>query len=260
MREKIFFLRSYKYDLLTSFFAILSYIISFKYAEDQQSILISLLIITIISFILIINLRLRDKDFFYIAFTKRKEKDDWIGRGYFEFRKTSNSYLITNSEPGFIFSKTLNWSDYSFEFDFKIIKDCLGAVVRAINLSDYVMLQIRDYGIRPHIRINGGWRPWEAKETGLEFDKKLSKDNWYKCKIACEKDLIDISIIRNSKTIFQRVWSIPHDRIAFPFPQKENELNPPSIHFPINLDYGTVGFRNAHKEKALIKNMLIEKL
>jgi len=220
----------------------------------------SSLLITLASVSLIIFLRLKEKDFYSIALTKRQDKDDWIGRGSFEYKRTNNSYLITDSEPGYIFSKTLSWNDYKFEFDFKILNICLGAIVRAINLSDYTMFQINMNGIRPHIRINGGWRPWGAKESGLEFSKPLSPDRWYKCSLTCEKDIVNILIKEDNDVILQRSWLIPHERLGFPFPQLENDPHPFVIHFPINLDYGTIGFRNSGSERALVKNVFIEKV
>ncbi len=164
MKRLSFFLRSYKFDLLTAIFAILSYFFSFKLFSNEEAVLTSSLIITLISVSLIIYLRLKEKDFFFLDLKRHADRDDWIGRGNFVFNKSNKAFLISKSEAGFIFSKTLNWSDYSLEFEFKILQDCLGIIVRAINLSDYVMLQVRDYGIRPHIRINGGWRPWLMSE------------------------------------------------------------------------------------------------
>ena len=264
MKKILFFIRNYKFDLLTTFFAVVSYFVSFKYSGDSKTTLLLSLVITLFSVSLIVYLRLRDKDFYFIALTRQQDKDDWIGRGTFDYRRTNDSFLITESEPGYIFSKTLNWSDYKYEFDFKLSNKCLGAIVRAANLSDYSMFQIWSSGIRPHIRINGGWAHWEAEESGLKFDKNLSLDKWYKCRITCEKDMIEIQILDEYISIFQRSWSIPHERFGFPFPQKDDDSDKAGkttiIHFPVNLDYGTVGFRNDGDEKALVKNILIEKI
>jgi len=260
--KKIFFLiKGYKFDLLTASFALGLYYISFRFANDPKTILLLSFSITLISVISIVTLRLKDKDFYFIGLTNPHDKDDWIGRGIFDYRRTNKGFLITESEPGYIFSKTLSWNDYKYEFDFKILNDCLGVVVRAANLSDYIMFQIRPYGIRPHIRVNGGWAKWEAKESGLEFAKNLSLDNWYKCCVTCEKDIINIQIWEKDNSIFQRSWSIPHERFGFPFPQKDDDPTKTTIiHFPVNLDYGTIGFRNAGNEKALVKNVLVEKV
>lgn len=260
MSKIYFFIRSYKYDVATALFSLLSYFIAFRYAPNEKIILLLSVVITFVSFLLILFLRLREKDFYFRDLTKREHKDEWIGRGVFEYRLSNDAYLITNSETGYIFSKTLNWADYSYTFEFKILNHCLGAVVRAVNLSDYVMFQIRREGIRPHIRINGGWRPWEAEESGLLFDDKLSSDMWYKCTLVCEKDLINISIRQGNNTLIDRSWEIPHERLSFPFPQSEEDAKPTIIHFPIDLNFGSVGFRNAGREKALVKNLLIEKI
>lgn len=258
--EFIFFVRNYKFDLLTAFFAVAIIIVSFCFSTDQRIIAVLSVLVTLISVSLIIFLRLREKDFYFVALTKRQDKDEWIGRGEFEFRRTSNAYLVTNSSPGYIFSKALNWSDYRFKFEFNILNICLGAIVRAVNLSDYLMFQIRDYGIRPHIRINGGWKPWEAKDANLEFEKKLSLDKWYQCTITCEKDLISIYIECGDQIVLNRSWAIPHEHLGIEFRQDENDPKPIVIPFPINLDYGTIGFRNFGNEKALVKHVLIEKL
>jgi len=260
MKTLIFLIRNYKFDLLTALFALVLYFVSFQFSSEPRTILLFSLLITILSLGLIVYLRLRDRDFYFIPLEKRQNKDDWIGRGIFEYRRTSKSFLITEADPGYIFSKTLNWSDYKFESEFKILNKGLGVIVRAINLSDYIMFQICPNGIRPHIRINGGWQVWEAKEVNLEFKKKLSFDKWYLCSITCEKDYINIKISEDEKVLLQRSWVIPHQRFGFPFPQQENDPKPLLIHFPINLDYGTVGFRNSGDERALIKNVLIEKV
>jgi hypothetical protein len=192
--------------------------------------------------------------------TKRKNKDDWIGRGIFEYTRTENCFLITNSDPGYIYSKCLIWSDYKFSFEFKIIKKCLGAILRAVNLSNYVMLQITPSGIRPHIRINGGWKWWECSEVNLDFENRLSSDKWYTCLFSCEKGSINIKLFDGKNKIFDREWNIPQGSLVFQFKKDEQDLSPINIPFPINLEYGSIGFRNWDDEKALIKNILIEKI
>ncbi len=260
MRRFLFLLRDYKYDLISGIFAAILYFLTFLYSSNSRLILAWSLVITVVLFFVIIFLRTRDKNFYFIALDSKDDKDDWIGRGPFEYSRVSKSFIVPDTDPGNIYTKCLVWSDYKFEFDFKIVKYCIGVIFRAVNLSNYVMFQVREDGIRPHIRINGGWRAWEHKDVGLSFDKKLSLDKWHKCIIECDKDLIRIKILQDKIEILNRSWTIPHDRVAFPFPQKENDPNPTIIHFPVDLDYGSVGFRNANIEKALVKNVLIEKL
>lgn len=260
MKKALYFVRTYKFDLLTALFAAISYYVAFRFAQDSTTLLWSSLFITLVSVVLIIFIRLRDRDFYFVGLSTREDKDEWIGKGIFEYKRTHNAYLITESEPGYVYSKCFTWNDYKYEFEFKIINLCLGAIVRAVNLSNYLMFQIREDGIRPHIRVNGGWRPWEHQEVGLTFHENLSLDKWYKCSLSCEKDLINIKLQDKKEAIFQRSWSIPSGRIAFPFPQRDEDPNPPTIHFPVDLDYGTIGVRNANEEKALVKNVLVERI
>jgi hypothetical protein len=122
------------------------------------------------------------------------------------------------------------------------------------------MLQITDLGIRPHIRINGGWHPWESDDAGLTFNNKLSLDKWYKCKVICENDNITIKIYDGKTIIFNRSWSIPIGALNFVFKKDDADNHPVTIPFSIGLEYGSVGFRNYEREKAFVRNVLIQKL
>lgn len=259
MKRMLYFVKNYKFDLLAAALALILYFLAFKYTADPKALLFSSIIITVASLLVVIFLRLRERDFYFISLTNRKDKDDWFGRGKFEYFRPENCFVITDSKSGFIYYKCLNWSDYNLSFEFKIANSCLGVVVRAINLSNYVMLQIRENGIRPHIRVNGGWRSWEAEETNLKFAKELALDRWYKCVLSCEKNSIGIKLHEDKKGVFNREWVIPHGVIMFEFKEKP-EGHAIKIPFPINLEYGTVGFRNSGAERALMKNILVEKI
>lgn len=260
MKKILYFSRSHKYEFLAAIFALVSTAVAFRYSQNQKTLFLLSIVIIFISLGVIIYLRSRDKDFYFIALTRRKDKDDWIGRGQFDYERTQNCFSITNSDPGYIYPKCLTWSDYKFEFRFKIISDCLGAIVRAVNLSNHAMLQIGLDGVRPHIRINGGWSVWEHKDVGLTFNGKLSRDNWYRCVLSCEKGSINIKIFdEKGGTIIDREWGIPQGNVVFSFRKDEEDVKPVNIPFPINLEYGSVGFRNWGSEKALIRNVLIEK-
>lgn len=45
------------------------------------------------------------------------------------------------------------WENYTLSFKAKIMNDCLGVVVRAMNFDNYFMFQINEDRIRPHRRI-----------------------------------------------------------------------------------------------------------
>lgn len=216
-------------------------------------------VIILISLFVILYLRLRGRDFYFIPLDNPKDKDDWIGNGQFEYSRVNKSFQMTQAEPGFIYSKCLDWSDYKCEFDFKIRNTCLGVILRAVNLSNYVMIQITQEGIRPHVRINGGWKYWEAEEVGLKFSNNLSLEDWYKCQLVCDKNIINIKITHSRNKLLDREWEIPKGSITFTYKVSE-EATPVMIPFPINLEYGSAGFRESGQEKALIKNFLLEKV
>lgn len=261
MRRILYQLKNFKFDILTTFSTTILAVIAYMFWQKQLTVLLSTILFVVIFLIVVIYLQVKDKDFYFISLTRREDKDDWIGSGIFEYVKVASCFQITNTDPGgYIFSKCLTWSDYKYEFGFKIVNECLGAIVRAVNLSNLGMLQITKSGIRAHICINGGWFFWEAKDTGLAFGEALSLDKWYVCQIFCEKQDITIKIYEEKELIFDRQWKIPGGKIEFSFPKNEHDKNPIKIPSPINLEYGSVGFRNSGNEKALIKNVLVEKM
>jgi hypothetical protein len=261
-----YFLRKNRIEFLTFISAVVGYFLSFVLIEVPKVSFILSVAVTFFATSIIIYSKTKERDFYFISLQKDNDKEDWMGEGIFQRERIHHAYAITNSYSGFIFSKCLTWSDYSVVFEFKILKTSLGAILRATNLSNLVMLQIFDYGIKAHIRINGFWKPWEPDISGLLFEKKLNLDKWHISKVQCDKDSIHIIIFdEDLKLECDRVWKIPSGQIYFSTAPTDNMGHSPesaisSIPFPINLEYGTIGFRNDGQEKALVKNMFIEKL
>lgn len=258
MKSLIYFLKEYKYELLAHSVNAVTLLVAYA-AWNNKTVVFTSLLIFLISLIFVIYSRSKEKEFYFIPFNKPQNKDNWIGKGRFEYLQSENSFVITDADPGYIFSNCLNWSNYKFSFQFKLINECLGVVVKAVNLSNYVMLQIVPDGIRPHIRINGSWQAWEHKQANLSFSKTIKKDNWYTLELTCEKDFIKIVIFEKNKIFFDRQWTVPSGQMLFSFKKDEND-KPTNIPFSINLEYGSAGFRNWGPEKSLIKNFLIEKI
>ncbi len=258
MKKILYFFNNYKFDFITTITALVLYTATFKYAENQKMLLGISILITIALLTLIIFLRKIDKDFYFIPLSNRKSKDDWIGRGVFEYSKTHKCHCITDAESGYIFSKCLTWSDYTYSFDFKIIDRCVGVILRAANLSNYIMLQIVPKGVNPSIRINGGWYVRNYEDANLGFENSLTLDTWYKCVISCEKNSMNIKIYHKKNKLVDRDWQIPIGSVIFEFKEKEGDT-PIKIPMPINLEYGTIGVRNWDSEKALVKNVLVKK-
>lgn len=258
MRKQIkYFYRRYKNEIISTVITIILTAIPLCISDNIKiSLLLSLLIIFIGLFVTI-YFRLKEKDFFYVSFNKREDKDDWVGEGRFEYFRGDESYIITQSFSGFIFQKIIAWADYKLSFDFQITNKCLGVILRAINLSNYVMLQIGHKGIRPHLRINSGWVIIEAEEAGIVFNEELLKNTWYGCEILCDKRMIRIKIFKKNKLVYDQKWFVPSGAVPFLFGSGDPKT---VIPFPIDLDYGAVGFRNDADESAIVKNLLVEKI
>lgn len=270
-----FFGKTHVYEIITAIAGVFLVIVSVCYSDNAKlSLLLSVLIIFLSMFI-IIFFKTREKVFYFVGMHHLRDKNDWIGNGRFEFVKSEYSFLITDASPGYIYSKCLTWSNYRYEFSFKILNDRMGAVLRAVNLSNYVMLQITQDGIRPHLNISGGWKIWEPGEAGLTFENPLSPDKWYRCKISCERNELFIAIQDKKQVVFGRNWAIPRGILLFQFEEQSGRLRDEkaatsankdadnnkitTIPLPINLEYGSVGFRTWGHEKALVKDIYISK-
>ncbi len=259
MKRVYYFIRTYIKDFVTAGVGVIGALISLKYGKTiaiQQLFSLGAILLTTV---FLIYLRSREKSFVFSALTWRKDKEEWMGHGTFQFARVQNAYEITHASPGYIHSKILSWSDYKLSFDFKIDHDCLGVVVRAVNLANYIMLQIKPGGIRPHIFVNGAEVHQEAEDAGLVFTERLILDNWYHSEIYCDKSIITIRLYEKNKKIFDRTWEITRDSLIFMYKHSE-EYSTVHFPFPVTLEYGSIGFRNYYKEKAYVKNVLIQKL
>lgn len=260
MKNILYTFKHFKFDILTSFSTIGLALLGFLLWQKQLTLMFASVFMATIFLVIIIYLKVKEKDFYFISLTKREDKEDWIGDGKFEYSRVGKCFQVTQVSPGCLYSKCLNWSDYRYEFEFKLRKTCLGAVIRAVNLSNYIMMQITQKGVRPHVLINGGWKVWEANTENLEFLKDLSFEEWYKCQLVCDKDTINIKIIHKNEKILDREWQLPQGVLVFSFKNEEKDTKSINIPFPINLEYGSAGFRNFGDEKALVKNVLLEKI
>jgi hypothetical protein len=259
-----YYIRKNKIEFLTPLFAIFGYIVNYLFSGSQGVSLFVNIVITFIALIVIIYAKTKEKDFYFVSLQKPVDREDWIGDGIFQYDRVHDGYMITNSFLGFIYSKCLIWSDYTLEFESKILNTSLGVTLRATNLSNFIMLQVFETGIKPHIWINGFWQAWEPAEANLVFNKKLNSDKWYKFKFQCDKSSIRIMIANlENQIIFDRVWKIPAGNIYYKAPENSGIITKgilSSIPFPINLEYGTIGFRNNGEEKAIIRDVLVQKL
>ena len=252
-------------ELLSFMSAIVSSYVAFVFSNQPGIAFWASIILTILFSVTTLYLFLQEKDFYFIALDDYKDKENWFGAGKFEFDKTNNAYLIADSDAGYIYSKCLLWGDYVLSGEFKILNKCLGVILRATNLSNYIMLQINreKKGIRPHIRANGGWIIHEVESTGLTFEneKDIKDGKWYKFEFKVKGELAEILIFNEKETLINKSWKITSGRVSIPVYEKKDDERKSSTHILdiiASYDYGTFGFRNGHGERALIRNLLIK--
>ena len=260
LKRMWYFTKNYKIDLCASLTAFILALIAYQYSKEYETRFYISSLIIVISLLVIIYNRARKRSFVYSALTWRRDKRNWIGYGDFEYSHVEKAYVITNSEQGYIHSECFGWNDYYMNFSFRINDRCLGVLLRARDLSNYVMMQINTNCVIPHIRVNGGWGIWKPEVTNFKFHEQLSSNYWYDCKICCSKREIKITICKDRQEIFNRTWDIPVGNLMLQFYQPIGSTTPKvDLPFPINLEYGSIGFRNSGSEKAFVKNVLVEK-
>lgn len=256
-------IQKYWRELLTFTFATISAYVAFVYRDDPGVSFIFSILLTTVLLILTLYFILKEKDFYYLALDKYADKENWFGSGKFEFDKTNNAYVVADTDAGYIYAKTLLWKDYYLKLEFKILNKCLGVVVRANNLSNYVMLQIRKDAIRPHIRANGGWIPYETNVTGLTYEKDIKDGEWDLLEARVKGEDIEIIIRSKSSIVINKHWKIPSGKITVPIYDKSDEQRKNMTHIMdvvASYDYGSFGFRNGHGERALVKDLLVKNI
>lgn len=250
-------------ELLSFLFAIISASIAYKYISQPGTIFGFSILLTTILLALTLYFHFKEKDLFFIALDNYADKENWFGSGKFELDKRNKAYLVADSDAGFIFSKCLLWKDYSMRGSFKILNKHLGVILRATDLSNYIMLQITKNSIRPHVRANGGWIPYETNTTGLSFEHDIKDGEWYKFEFIVSGELVEIKIFDKKTILIDKSWNITSGRVSVPVYEKEDENRKSPTHildFIVSYDYGAVGFRNGHGEKALVKDLLINSI
>lgn len=262
-----YFLRNHLNETISFIIAIVGTILAYIFYQKPELQALYLVVLAVTSYLIILFLKLKSRDFYYIFFDKYNDKEDWVGRGTFEYYPNDEAFLIKDSDDGFIFSKSLTWIDYELGFEFKILKDTLGILIRATDLSNKLMLQlnIKEKRIRPHLWANGGFIVQGSKESDLEFETALKENRWYKLNMNVYKDSIKIQISENGKNILEKHWDIPTTLLSFPIrktDKDQGDTKDPIGMLDIRKDYsyGAVGFRNGHGEKALIRKLLIKKI
>lgn len=160
--------------------------------------------------------------------------------------------VVTGSDQGGLTRAGALWENYTLTFEAKIMNVCLGVIIRAQDLDNYYMLQVNMDRIRPHRRVafpaigagtspsappnsgaalpivyQVGWQIFQDNVTPLS-DKRL--DQWFSVRVSVHGRALEMSI-DGDKVFCER--SFLHNAT------------------------GSVGFRNAGAEKALVRNVRV---
>jgi hypothetical protein len=223
----------------------------FHYLKDNlQS--IWMCAITAVTLLLIIwtsLLRRRFKGGFRDNF-KDSLKTNWDFKGNWRIPEKGTLLVTGPDGSGGITKVGAQWENYTFTFKARIIRDCLGVIVRAQDLDNYFMFQLRNDRIRPHRRVAVPMvsvptqqqsqeetlqiQPiqfsvgWQIFDPPTPLNRTLN--TWFNCRITVRGESICIRI---------------DDEIVL---QSESFLKIPT---------GKVGFRNHGAEEALVKNVKV---
>jgi len=160
--------------------------------------------------------------------------------------------LVDNSQLGGLTKVGAYWENYTLKFKAFIMNKCLGVVVRAQDLNNFYMFQIRKDKIRPHrlvavpvVEKKGNVKD-ASEETPNDFIFKynvgwqLFKD----CNVNIDpplNDWFDVELTVRGESVFLYI---------------NNELLLQQESF-LKIPFGKVGFRNAGSESAKVKNLQV---
>jgi hypothetical protein len=171
--------------------------------------------------------------------------------------------IVTDSDDGGITKTGKNWENYTFDFKARIVNECLGVIVRAQDLYNYHMFQIRTDKIRPHLRevfptvitekveIEGRKKPsehqviislvrWHTDEIDLNpayqpGPLKPELEGWFDVEVEVRGESVSIHIGKEGE-------------------KKDLVFNRDSY---LQIPAGKVGFRNYGTEEAHIKDVQV---
>lgn len=175
---------------------------------------------------------------------------NWDFKGNWRIPEKGTLLVTGRDGSGGITKVGAQWENYTFTFKARIIRDCIGVIVRAQDLDNYFMFQIRADKIRPHRRVAVPMAPvqtqeqspgatpqiqpiqfsvgWQVFDPPTPLSRKL--DTWFSCRITVRGESVCIRI---------------DDEIVL---QSESFLKIPT---------GKIGFRNDGAEEALVRHVKV---
>ena len=210
--------------------------------------------ITIIVILLYIWINIINKRF-VIGFSDKFDgdlKDKWDYVGDWSIPK-KGELMITKTDPGGITKVGTHWENYKFEFKARILKKCIGVIVRAKDLNNYYMLQIHNDRIRPHRRaevpeiVESKVKQDQKKENGVENTKEI------KFVVGWEIDEHPTPITPPLDNWFDVIIKVKGTSILVTINGEVAYKNDTWLQIPS----GKVGFRNSRSESAFVSNVKV---
>ena len=155
--------------------------------------------------------------------------------------------LVTGSDQGGLTKKGVFWENYVFTFEVKILRGCIGVIVRALDSQNYYMFQITIDSIRPHRRISIPTLEPSHTDEG-KFDVSENRVGW----------LIMHDISLTHRKLLDKWFKV---KMYVKGKSIEIYLDNEKIFYKENFfenAYGKVGFRNVTNEEALIRKTKVE--
>jgi len=180
---------------------------------------------------------------------KRDLRKNWDFEGQWRIPETKTLLVTGPEDPGGITKAGAHWENYTLSFSACIMAECIGVIVRAQDLNNYYMFQIRRDRIRPHRRVSIPFVPvtntppnqtspqiqpvqfhvgWQIFDPPTELSKPL--EGWFDVRIIVRGESAHIYI--NDNLVFQ----------ADSF---------------LKIATGKIGFRNHGMEQALVRNVRV---
>lgn len=229
--------------------------------------------------ILIFYLRIK-KDLGLIAgdfsddFTKGLDKWEFGGEGWkIEQEEESPILSVSDSQDGGIAKRGLNWRDYEFIFDTKIVDNNSGWIVRAVSRSKCLMIQLNMEDIdkpklRFHLRIPGPVNySWIViKKVEVKLSTKLKLLEWINVKTVVCGSNIDIYLNGEHAAHYfvPDPIRIPKqftgEKVTLTDAGNTKEVEIQREYIPMDFWVGTVGFRCSSEEHAHFKDIKVKSI
>lgn len=166
--------------------------------------------------------------------------------------------VVTGSDAGGITKVGSHWENYSFTFKARIINKCLGVIVRANDLNNYYMFQIRADKVRPHRRVTVPMIISHelSDDSGIEPQVNTVQHIEYKIIWQMDRNNTEFESIPISQSLndWFDIKIIVRGRSVFFYINNKLEFERPSF---LQIPTGRVGFRNNGNEEAYVKNVKV---